>query len=45
LNLYSECLTREALEEFGDFKLEEKVIGTLNYGDDLVLLADEEAVP
>jgi hypothetical protein len=43
-NLYSEYLTREALEGFGDFKLEGKVIRNLNYGDDLVLLAEEEAV-
>jgi hypothetical protein len=45
LNLYSEYLTREGLEGFGDFKLEGKVIRTLNYGDDLSILAEEEAVP
>jgi len=45
LNLYSEYLIREALEGFGDFKIEGKVIRTLNYGDDLVLLAEDEAVP
>jgi len=44
LNLYSEYLTREALEGFGDFKLEGKVIRTLNFGDDLALLAEEEAI-
>jgi len=32
LNLYSEYLTRKALEGFGDFKIEEKVIRTLDYG-------------
>ena len=37
--------TRKSLEGFVDFKLEGKVIRTLNYGDDLVLLAEEEAVP
>jgi ABC-type iron transport system FetAB ATPase subunit len=44
LNLHSEYLTKEALEGSGDFKIEGKVIRTLNYGDDLVLLAEEEAV-
>jgi hypothetical protein len=45
LKFYSEYLTREALEGFGDFKIEGKVIRTLNCGDDLVLLAEEDAVP
>jgi hypothetical protein len=42
-NLYSEYLTKEALEGFGDFKIGQ-VIGTVKYADDLVLLAKEEAV-
>jgi retron-type reverse transcriptase len=44
LNLYSECLTKEALEGFGDFKIGGKIIHNVNYADDLVLLAKEEKV-
>jgi hypothetical protein len=36
--------TKEALEGFGDFKIEGKVIRTLKYAGDLVLLAKEETV-
>jgi hypothetical protein len=43
-NLYSECFTREALEGFGDFKIGGKIIHTVKYADDLVLLAKEEKV-
>jgi len=43
-NLYSECLTKEALEGFGDFKIGEQIINTLKYADKLVLLAKEEKV-
>ena len=43
-NLYSECLTKEALEGFGDFKIVGKIIHTLKYVDELVLLAKEEKV-
>jgi hypothetical protein len=43
-NLYNECLTNEALEGFGDFKIGEKIIHTVKYADDLVLLAKEEKV-
>jgi hypothetical protein len=43
-NLYSEYLTKEALEGFGDFKTGGQVIGTVKYADDLVLLAREEKV-
>ena len=43
-NLYSECLTKEALEGFGDFKIGGRIINTLKYADDLVLLAKEEKV-
>jgi hypothetical protein len=42
-NLYSEYLTEEALEGFGDFKIGQ-VIRTVKYADDLVLLAKEETV-
>jgi hypothetical protein len=38
-NLYSKCLTKEALEGFGDFKIGGQIIQTLKYADDLVLLA------
>ena len=41
---YSECLTKEDVEGFGDFKIGGKVIRTVNYADDLVLLAQEEPV-
>ena len=37
-SLYSECLTKEALEGFG------QIIHTVKYADDLVLLAKEEKV-
>jgi len=42
--LYSECLTKEALERFGDFKIGGPIIHTVKYADDLVLLAKEEKV-
>jgi len=42
--LHSECLTKEALEEFGDFKIGGKIIYTVKYEDGLVLLAKEEKV-
>jgi len=41
-NLYSECLTEEALEGFGDFKIGGQIIHTVKYADELVLLAKEE---
>ena len=40
-NLYSECLTKEALDGFGDFKIGRQIIHTLKYVEDLVLLAQE----
>jgi len=43
-NLYSEYLTKEALEGFGDFKIGRQIIHTVKYADDLVLLAKEEKV-
>jgi hypothetical protein len=44
LNLYSECLTKEALEGFGDFKIGGQIIHSVKYAADLVLLAKEEKV-
>jgi len=44
LNLYNDCLNREALEGFGDFKIGGKIIHTVKYADDLELLAKEERV-
>ena len=41
-NLYSECLTKEALEGFGDLKIGGQIIHTVKYADELVLLAKEE---
>jgi len=43
-NLYSEYLTKEALKEFGDFKIGGQIIHNVKYADDLVLLAKEEKV-
>ena len=43
-NLYSECLTKEATEGFGDFKIGGQIIHTVKYADNLVLLAKEENV-
>ena len=43
-NLYSEYLTKEAFEGLGDFKIGGKIIHTVKYADDLVLLAKEENV-
>jgi hypothetical protein len=43
-NLYSEYLTKEALERLGDFKIGGQIIHTVKYTDDLVLLAKDEKV-
>ena len=43
-NSYSEFLTREALEGFGDFKIGGQIIETVKYATDFVLLAKEEKV-
>jgi hypothetical protein len=43
-NLYSKCLTKEALEAFGDFKIGGQIIHSVKYADDLVLLTEEEKV-
>jgi hypothetical protein len=43
-NLNSECLTKESLEGFGDFKIGRQIIHTVKYADELVLLAKEEKV-
>lgn len=42
--LYSDYLTKEALENLGDFRMEGKVICPVKYADDLVLLAKEKPV-
>ena len=42
--MYGECLTKEALEGLGDFKIRGQIIHTVQYADDLVLLAKEEKV-
>jgi hypothetical protein len=41
-NLYSECLTEEALVGFGDFKIGGQIIHTIKYADDFMLVAKEE---
>jgi len=43
-NLYCKCLTKEALEGFGYFKMGRQIIHTVKYADELVLLAKEEKV-
>jgi len=43
-NLYNEHLTTEVLEGFRDFKIGEKVICTVKYTSNLVLLAKEETI-
>jgi len=43
-NLYSEYLTKEALEGLGDYKIGGKNIHTVKYADDLVVLAKEGKV-
>ena len=43
-NLYSECLTKEAVERFGDVKIGGQIMHTVKYAYELVLLAKEETV-
>jgi len=43
-NLYSKCLTKEALDGLGDFNIGGQIIQTVKYADDLVLMAKEETV-
>ena len=43
-NLYSGCLTKEALDGLGDFNIGRQIIQTVKYADDLVLTAKEETV-
>jgi len=42
--LYSECLTKEALEGFGDFTAGGQIIHTVKYADELVLLTKGKKV-
>jgi len=43
-NLYSECLTKEALDRLGDFKVGGQIIQTVKYANDFVLMVKEETV-
>jgi hypothetical protein len=43
-NWCSECLTKETLEGFGDFKIGGQIIHTVKCADELVLLTKEEKV-
>ena len=43
-NLYSEFLTKEALDGLGDFNIRGQIIRTVKYADDLVLMAKEKMV-
>jgi hypothetical protein len=40
-NYYSKCLTKEALEGFGDFKIGGQIIHSVKYADDLPWLRKE----
>jgi hypothetical protein len=42
--LYRKCLNKKNPEGFGDFKVEEQIIRSAKYADDLVLLAKQERV-
>ena len=44
LKLHSECLKKEALERFVDFKIRGQLIRAVKYADDTELLAKEKAV-
>ena len=39
---HSECLTKEALDGLGDFNIGGQIIQTVEYADDLVLMAKEQ---
>ena len=43
-SLYSECLTKEALDGLGDFNIGGQIIQTVKYADYLVLIVKEETV-
>ena len=43
-NLYSECVTKEALDGLGDFNIGVQIIQNVKYAEDLVLMAKEETV-
>ena len=43
-NLYSECLTKEALDGLGDFNIGGQIIQTVKYADDFVLMSKKEMV-
>jgi retron-type reverse transcriptase len=43
-NLYSECITKEALKGFREFKIGGKIIHTVKYAEEPVLLTKEEKV-
>jgi hypothetical protein len=43
-NLYSECVNREPLNGLGDFNIEGKIIQTVKYADNLIIIAKEETV-
>jgi hypothetical protein len=42
--LYIECVTKEAVEGFGDLNIGGQIINSVKYADGLVLLAREEMV-
>ena len=42
--MYSECLTKEALDGLGDFNIGGQIIQTVKYADDLLLMAKEQKV-
>ena len=44
VQLYCECLTKDALDGLGDFSIGGHIIQTVKYADDLTLMAKEETV-
>ena len=40
--LYSQCLSKEALDGLGDFNVRGQIIQTVKYADDLVLMAKKQ---
>ena len=42
--MYSECLTKEALDGLGDLNIGRQIIQGVKYADDLVLMPKEETV-
>jgi hypothetical protein len=42
--MYSECLIKETLEGFGDFRIGGQIIQTVKYADEFILLTEDVKV-